>query len=373
LRLSSCGSCGLIQLATPRTSAAVIGHGHGTASSTSLSEHERSWAAQLGSFRRSGAFARIVDVACGDGTLLAAVGELSRTSQAELVGFEADPVKAAMARARGIHVIEGPFDAVQARSMARQGQVADLVVVNQELAHTDDPGELVDAIRSITAPGGMLALEAHHALGLVRDGQFDVVSHAHATYPMMADLMRLLGNAGFSIVAADLVAAYGGSIRLLALPDGSPTSTDGDSAVGKVLELEMAAMARGHRQLRDVGLAARRTATALRDHLEARRAEGRVVVGYGAPARANVLLSLAGIDVRLLPFTVDRNAAKQGLVMAGTRIPVREPAALEAAAPDEVLVLAWTLADEIAGQLAPLRARGTRLVVAMPALRVLPS
>jgi hypothetical protein len=256
--------------------------------------------------------------------------------------------------------------------MVQQGEVADLVVVNQELAHTDDPRGLVDTIRSIIAPDGLLALEAHHGLGLVREGQFDVVSHVHATYPKMSDLLRLVDGAGFSIVATDLVTAYGGSIRLLATRNRSPGSTNVDAAVGKVLEMEMAAMAGGDRQLRNLGLGARRAAAALRDHLEARRAEGRVVAGYGAPGRANLLLTLAGIDVRLLPFTVDRNSAKQGLVMAGTRIPVREPGALDAAAPDEVLVLPWTLADEIAVQLAPLRARGTRLVVAIPELRVLP-
>ena len=40
--------------------------------------------------------------------------------------------------------------------------------------------------------------------------------------------------------------------------------------------------------------------------------------------------------------------------------------------PDYVLILPWNLRDEIAAQLAPLRALGTRLVVALPEFEVLP-
>ena len=48
-----------------------------------------------------------------------------------------------------------------------------------------------------------------------------------------------------------------------------------------------------------------------------RRKTGRIVVGYGAPAKAVTLLSYCGVGADLLHFTVDRSPHKQGPAVAG--------------------------------------------------------
>ena len=77
----------------------------------------------------------------------------------------------------------------------------------------------------------------------------------------------------------------------------------------------------------------------------------RTVAGYGAPSKAPVLVSLAGVDDDLLPYTVDLSPAKQGCRLPGTRIPILSPDELLARRPDEVVVLTWDIADEIVDQL----------------------
>ena len=52
-----------------------------------------------------------------------------------------------------------------------------------------------------------------------------------------------------------------------------------------------------------------------------RRAEGKRVVGYGAPGKGNTLLNYCGIRSDLLEYTVDRNPYKHGRFTPGTRIP----------------------------------------------------
>ncbi len=64
----------------------------------------------------------------------------------------------------------------------------------------------------------------------------------------------------------------------------------------------------------------------------------------------------------------DRSPAKQGKLLPGSHLPVVAPEALAAACPDDVVILPWNLADEIAAELHPLRAAGCRLWVAMPEL-----
>ena len=55
--------------------------------------------------------------------------------------------------------------------------------------------------------------------------------------------------------------------------------------------------------------------------IDARR-QGKTVAAYGAAAKGNTLLNFAGVRPDLLPYVVDRNPAKQGKYMPGSRIPI---------------------------------------------------
>jgi hypothetical protein len=67
---------------------------------------------------------------------------------------------------------------------------------------------------------------------------------------------------------------------------------------------------------------------------------------------------------------VDRNPYKQGTFLPGTRIPVYAPEKIFETRPDYVLVLPWNLKDEVAAQMAGIRAWGGRFVVPIPQVEV---
>ena len=103
--------------------------------------------------------------------------------------------------------------------------------------------------------------------------------------------------------------------------------------------------------------------------IEQRRA-GRRIAAYGAAAKGNTLLNFAGVRSELIACVADRNPAKQGKRLPGSRIPIVDEAALEALQPDYVVILPWNIRAEVVGQLAGLSARGTRFVTAIPRLKV---
>jgi hypothetical protein len=105
-------------------------------------------------------------------------------------------------------------------------------------------------------------------------------------------------------------------------------------------------------------------------HLENRRAAGRPVVGYGAPARAVTFLNALRIGPDLLPVTADRAVSKQGRVIPGVEVPIVAPEALRDRPPSDVLVLNWDLAGEIRIENAWIQERGGRMLVAVPELAV---
>jgi hypothetical protein len=100
------------------------------------------------------------------------------------------------------------------------------------------------------------------------------------------------------------------------------------------------------------------------------RREGRRVAAYGAAAKGNTLLNFAGVRPDLLAFVVDRNPAKQGRFLPGSRIPIVDESELDRERPDYVVLLPWNLRSELTAQLERVRGWGGRFVTAVPRLEV---
>jgi len=98
------------------------------------------------------------------------------------------------------------------------------------------------------------------------------------------------------------------------------------------------------------------------------KCQGLKVGAYGAAAKGNTLLNFAGTRPDLLPYVVDRNLAKQGKYMPGSRIPIVDESYLKAHRPDRVLILPWNLRQEVMDQLDYVRAWGGQFVAAVPKL-----
>ena len=102
--------------------------------------------------------------------------------------------------------------------------------------------------------------------------------------------------------------------------------------------------------------------------LEAKR-RGRTVAAYGAAAKGNTLMNYSGARPDLISYVVDRNPAKQGKFMPGSRIPIVNESRLQAEKPDYVIILPWNLRSEVTQQLDYIRAWGGQFVTAVPELR----
>ncbi len=101
------------------------------------------------------------------------------------------------------------------------------------------------------------------------------------------------------------------------------------------------------------------------------RREGKTVAAYGAAAKGSTLVNYVGIGTDLVDFVVDRNVHKQGKLMPGVHLPIRDPSVLVAEQPDYVLLLAWNFTDEIVQQQQEYQRRGGRFIVPVPTPTVL--
>ena len=240
---------------------------------------------------------------------------------------------------------------------------ADLIVDCFGMMHAADQAAALEERAARLAPGGTLLLEYHSLETIVRHRQWNALRHGHYAYYSTTALVAMLSAAGLHARTAWKFDLYGGTVLLAAARDadgpGSP-----DTAVTELLIEEERASIADPRTLAGLQDAARDQARALRDWLEASRAAGQAVLGYGAASRAVALLQVAGVDSDLMQAVADASPAKQGLRMPGTSIPIISPGELISRRPGAVLLFVADLLTEVRASYPQVELTGGRWVPA---------
>ncbi|OBG42579.1 SAM-dependent methyltransferase [Mycobacterium alsense] len=309
-----------------------------------------------------GTDSRAVEVASNDGYLL----QHFVAAGVPCVGIEPSENVGAAARARNVPTVTAFLDEDTAAEVRNEHGPADLVVANNVYAHIPDLRGFTRSLRKLMDDDGWLSIEVHHALNLVRLGQFDTIYHEHFQYYTLFSAIGALATAGLAVVDVELLPTHGGSLRVWARSAdiaGRPAQR-----VEEVMRAEEAAglhSVDGYLKMRPRTEGIRHEL--LRFLLQC-RAEGKRVVGYGAPGKGNTLLNYCGIRTDLLEYTVDRNPYKHGRFTPGTRIPIYEPERIAQDRPDVVLALPWNLETELTEQLGYIAEWDAQLAFPLPTL-----
>lgn len=364
LRLLVCEGCWLVQTEDYAGADELFSPDYAYFSSYSSTwlDHAQRYVAQMLARLGLGPQSLVVEVAANDGYLLQYV----RQAGIPCYGIEPTHSTAQAARGRGIEIIERFFGRRLADELAQAGRQADLMVANNVLAHVPDINDFVAGFAGLLKPQGVATFEFPHLLRMVKGSQFDTAYHEHYSYLSLTVVARIFAENGLTVFDVEELPTHGGSLRVYAQRSDTGSQPVRPS-VRSLLETERTAGMTSADFYRGFQAQANRIKRALLKFLIGCAEAGQTVVGYGAAAKGNTLLNFAGVRPDLLPFVVDKNPAKQGKYLPGSRIPVRAPEAMMAARPDYVLILPWNLQPEIIAEWGEaLRRCGGRFVVAVP-------
>ena len=366
LRVMVCERCWLVQTEDYSRADELFTEDYAYFSSASSSwlAHARRYTEAVTARFELGPSSHVIEVASNDGYLLrnfVAAG-------IPCLGIEPTASTATAAEALGIPVRREFFGETMAAGLAAAGLGADLIVGNNVYAHVPDINDFTRGLRAALKPRGVVTLEFPHVMRLLEFAQFDTVYHEHYSYLSLYTVSRVFEAAGLRVWDVEELPTHGGSLRVYGCHAADVRETK--PAVGAVLAEEaMRGMQRLDAYLGFQGRADRIKDDVLRFLLDA-KLRGASVAAYGAAAKGNTLLNYAGVRGDLLPYVVDAAAAKQGKFLPGSHIPILAPDVIVERQPDYVLILPWNLKDEVRQQLAPLAARGTKFVTAVPQLEI---
>ena len=367
LRVLACAQCWLVQTEDHAGREALFTHDYAYFSSFSTSwlAHSQAYVQAMRQRYQLGPRSLVAEVAANDGYLLQYV----QAADIPCYGIEPTAGTAAAARAKGLHIVERFFGVELAELLAREGRHVDLVAANNVLAHVPDINDFVAGFERLLKPEGVATFEFPHLLRLVQQTQFDTVYHEHYSYLSLTAVRKVLAMQGLQVFDVEHLPTHGGSLRVHA-QRASTGRYAASSHVAEALAEELAAGIATPTFYQGFQARAERVKDDLVAFLIDAKRRGWRVGAYGAAAKGNTLLNFAGVRPDLLPYVVDRNPAKQGRFMPGSRIPIVDEQHLRADRPDCVLILPWNLQSEVMEQLSYAREWGAKFVTAVPQLEL---
>lgn len=367
LKVVICESCWLVQAEAYSRAAELFNeeYAYFSSFSTQWLTHAETYVRDMAQRFDLGADSMVVEVASNDGYLL----QFVRERGIRCLGIEPTASTAAASRLKGIETIEEFFGAELATRLAAEGFRANLMAANNVLAHVPDINDFAAGFAILLQPDGVATFEFPHLLNLIEESQFDTIYHEHFSYLSLDAVQTVFAANGLRVFDVEEHPTHGGSLRVFAQPAATgsqPRSHRLDSLLDReaVAGIRTAEFYAGFQQ----------KAEKVKDDflaflIDARR-QGKSVAAYGAAAKGNTLLNFAGVRPDLLAFVVDRNPAKQGKFMPGSRIPIVDESRIHEVKPDYIVILPWNLRDEVTRQLDYARQWDGKFVTAVPELLI---
>jgi SAM-dependent methyltransferase len=358
LEVVMCITCSLLQLTESVPPPTLFAeYAYFSSSSEPIVAHAGELVEELRATRDLDGTSLVVEVASNDGYLL------QHYIKAGIPVLGIDPAENVVAHAmsRGVPTLCEFFTTQLAENLRAEGRRADVIHANNVLAHVPDINDFTTAIARLLADDGVAVVETPYVRDLSERLEFDTIYHEHIFYYSLRSLEALFERNGLTVVHVDRIPMHGGSLRLQAVRGGTP-----DYSVLDLRDEETRLGMGDHSYYLDLATRVDALIASIRSFLADRRATGRRIAGYGAAAKATVMLNALGVGPETIEFVVDGTPYKQGRYVPGVRVPIVAPRALLERKPDDVMIFAWNFATSIIDKEAAYRRAGGTFLLPLP-------
>ena len=367
LEVCRCTNCGLVQLRHVIDAPAMFEHYlYLTSMSQTMHEHFKKTARTFAKKFNLKSSSLVVDIGGNDGTFLSCFGKSVKT-------LNIDPAKnlKSVAAARGVENVVAYFTNNTAQKVLKKYGPADVIAGTNVFAHIDDLDGAFEGVMTLLKKDGVLVMEFPYLVDLVQKNEFDTIYHEHLSYFLAKPLEYILARHGLEIFDLERLPTHGGSLRLYIQriyerPHAISPDVEKLYQAEKNLKMyESATYERFAKKVRAIPIGLVATMRKL-------KSRGKRIIGYGASAKANVLLNMCGFGPKDLDYMVDSTPYKQGLYTPGTHIPIKPESYLEHDTPDYAILFIWNFKEEVLKkQKNKFIQRGGRFIVPVPKINIL--
>jgi nucleoside-diphosphate-sugar epimerase len=278
----------------------------------------------------------IIDIGSNDGVALKPFLDLGFK---KILGIEPAKNLAKLANKNKIKTFNGFLEKKNLKKIKKN---ADLILASNVFAHSDKLKEMTECMISMLGKKGTIIIEVQYLMNTLKDLTFDNIYHEHYNYWSLTSLINFFNQFDAKIFRAEKVDTHGGSLRIYIKKEKKIKI---ESNVKKLLKEEEDFGIKNFETYKKFGEKVYKIRENVLKNIKKLKEKNKVIIGYGAPAKATTALNFFGISNEI-DFIVEDNKLKHNKFIPGVKIKIRNKSQIKNKN-NTLLVLAWNFYEDI--------------------------
>lgn len=330
-------------------------------------EHFKKLAEEVGSLAKLKSDSLVIDIGSNDGSLLVAFKNLG----ARVLGIDPAQNLVTVAALSGVTTVQSYFDSKVAVRVVKKYGKAKAMCATNVIAHIHNLREVLKGAEILLEDDGVFLMQFPYSLDLIEKNLFDTIYHEHLSYFSVKSLLYLANESELEIFDIQKNELDGGSLKVFWKKKKSRKNKVNKAVISKILkEEEKFGLYELSTYLEFAKRVEKLKGTVIK-RLNTMKKNKKSIVGYGAAAKANVLLNYFGLDTKIFDYIVDSTPYKQGLFTPGTHVPIFSEDKIYKTNPDYILIFAWNFSKEIISKNKKFQNAGGKFILVEPSFKII--
>ena len=359
-----CANCTLVQLENNFDLNYMYGkdYGYRTGINKTMTSHVKKVVKMLSAKTKIKKKDLVLDIASNDGTLL-------NFYSSGIITFGIDPVikKYSNNYNKIKYKVPDFFSAKKVKKITnKKFKIITALSVFYDLP---DPNKFLKDAKSILEDNGILVIEFADLASIVEFNVFDTFCHEHSEYYSAKVIDQMCYKNGLRLFDIKINNINGGSLQFLISKDNSKYKSN--NKVLKNIFLREKKLKKKKKQtffkfIKRVNKIKLKLKTFIQKAIK----EKKIIHGYGASTKGNVLLQYFGLSHKEIKYIAERNPSKYNLYTPGSKIKIISESESRRMKPDFYIVLPWHFKEEILLREKKIIKDKTRFIFPLPNLQI---
>ena len=278
----------------------------------------------------------IIDIGSNDGVALKPFLDLGFK---KVLGIEPAKNLAKLANKNKIKTFNGFLEKKNLKKIKKN---ADLILASNVFAHSDKLREMAECMFKLLSKKGTIIIEVQYLMNTLKDLTFDNIYHEHYNYWSLTSLINFFKQFEAKIIKVERVNTHGGSLRVYIKKDKKAKI---ENNVKQMLLEEENFGIKKFETYKKFGEKVYKIRENVRKNIKKLKDKNKIIIGYGAPAKATTALNFFGIS-KEIDFIVEDNKLKHNKFIPGVKIPIKNKSQIKNKK-NTLIILAWNFYKDI--------------------------
>ncbi len=237
--------------------------------------------------------------------------------------------------------------------------------------HLSDPVAFSKEVRDVMDEDSVWVIQMAYLPTMITTNMYDNIVHEHAGYYTATNMVWIMEKAGLEVFDVMLNDVYGGSFRIF-VKKTSNLKLKTTKRLKKILSNEKKQKLNSVKTYKDFMQRIEKTKIDLQKLITKLKKENKSIWIYGASTKGSTILQYCDITNKDIDAAADSNPFKFGKYIIGADILIKDEKALRRTKPDYLLALPYSFVDGFMAREKELVNNGTKFIVPLPQVKVLP-